>query len=140
MAFSLPTHPFQPQAWITADREGGQWLLSKYSNINKFRRLSQASEPTPQPTKMERISASSCRHGVQGRTKIKQPCTCLAQMTYRCLSGCSRPSSGFVKFQKREASPQVERRIAIRSLRDSSALAPSSAECIQHPALLGSYT
>lgn len=68
IAFSLTTHTFQPQTWIIADR-----VIAEQSNINKFRRLSGASEPTPQPTKMERISASSCRRGVQGRRKIKTP-------------------------------------------------------------------
>lgn len=46
-------------------------MLSKYSNIDKFRRFSQGTEPTLQPTKMEWICASSCRLEVQGRTKIK---------------------------------------------------------------------
>lgn len=91
----------QPWGWKIADGNGIQWLLSKYSNIDKFRRLLQAIEPTLEPTKKEWICAFSCRHEVQGRTKIKtaglhMPCPEDIQTPV----SYSRPSSGFVEFQE----------------------------------------
>lgn len=106
---SLSTR-FQPRAWMTADRRRGAADCWASITVTRTSLGDCASVPTPQPTKMEWISASSCRLWVQGRRKIK-----IAELHMLCPDDIWIPVSvlpaqlRIYKYQKYKASTWVER-------------------------------
>lgn len=109
-AFNLPTHPFQPQAWRLADREGG--VCGCWANIVTYTSLGDSRGPLSPPHNPQRWNGFlplPADMEFKAEERSKQPsCTCLAHVTCRCLLVYSRPSS-VVKYQKHKASAQVDR-------------------------------